>query len=83
MFITDKEIARKVLNQSSKMIVLVEKELVELGQQLPQEEYNKCRHQVGYLIHTLCNVINDISLDHPDLKPEGFPVYRRKEEAEQ
>ncbi|QYM97201.1 hypothetical protein FGI04_15210 [Dickeya ananatis] len=80
MFISDKDVARKIINKSSLMITLIEKELIELGTQIPEEEYNKCKYRVGELFYTLCNVINDISIDHPDLKPKNFPVYIRKEE---
>ncbi|RNM18965.1 hypothetical protein EFS38_19490 [Dickeya undicola] len=80
MFISDKDVARKIINKSSIMITLIEKELIELGTQMPEEEYNKCKYRVGELLFTLCNVINDISIDHPDLKPKDFPVYITKEE---
>ncbi|MFB1117433.1 hypothetical protein RF240_05095 [Dickeya dadantii] len=81
MFISDKDVARKVINKSSIMITLIEKELIELGTQIPEEEYNQCKYRVGELLYTLCNVINDISIDHPDLKPKDFPVYIKKEES--
>ncbi|GAB7214402.1 hypothetical protein [Dickeya oryzae] len=82
MFISDKDIARKVIKKTSSMITLVEKELVELGDKIPEEEYNKCKYRVGEILYTLCNMINDISIDHPDLKPKDFPVYVRKEISE-
>ncbi|WP_033577658.1 hypothetical protein [Dickeya chrysanthemi] len=82
MFISDKDVARKVIKNTSTMITLVEKELVDLGDKIPEEEYNQCQYRVGELLYTLCNVINDISINHPDLKPKDFPVYVRKEVSE-
>ncbi|MBP2847267.1 hypothetical protein J8655_17595 [Dickeya oryzae] len=82
MFISDKDVARKVIKNTSTMITLVEKELIDLGDKIPEEEYNQCKYRVGELLYTLCNVINDISIDHPDLKPKDFPVYVRKEISE-
>ncbi|WP_042858781.1 hypothetical protein [Dickeya sp. NCPPB 3274] len=81
MFISDKDVASKVINKSSALITLIEKELADLGSQLPEEEYNNCKRIAGELLYTLCmNVLNEISIDHPDLKPKGFTVYVQKEE---
>ncbi|GAB7200067.1 hypothetical protein [Dickeya oryzae] len=82
MFISDKDVARKVIKKTSTMITLIEKELIDLGDKIPEKEYNQCKYRVGELLYTLCNVINDISIDHPDLKPKDFPVYVRKEISE-
>ncbi|WP_224554642.1 hypothetical protein [Pectobacterium versatile] len=80
MFISDKKIAENLIEKSIVLIEQIKEELVVLKSSLPQEEYEKCRHIAGHLIYTLTGkVINDISIDHPDLKPDGFTVYVNKD----
>ncbi|GKW42033.1 hypothetical protein LOZ86_03040 [Pectobacterium parvum] len=80
MFISDKNIAENLIEKSIVLIEQIKAELVVLKSSLPQEEYEKCRHIAGHLIYTLTGkVINDISIDHPDLKPDGFTVYVNKD----
>ncbi|WP_263064568.1 hypothetical protein [Dickeya dadantii] len=82
MLISDKDVARKVITKSSALITLIEKELADLESEIPEEEYNKCKRVAGDLLYTLCmNVLNEISIDHPDLKPKGFTVYVQKDES--
>ncbi|QQG28103.1 hypothetical protein JFY74_18930 [Pectobacterium carotovorum] len=80
MFISDKNIAENLIEKSIVLIEQIKAELVVLKSSLPQDEYEKCRHIAGHLIYTLTGkVINDISIDHPDLKPDGFTVYVNKD----
>ncbi|MFJ5362926.1 hypothetical protein ACIPUG_18530 [Pectobacterium sp. CHL-2024] len=80
MFISDKKIAASLIDKSIILIEQIKAELAVLKTELPQEEYEKCQHVAGHLIYTLTGkVINDISIDHPDLKPDGFTVYVNKD----
>ncbi|WP_226052771.1 hypothetical protein [Dickeya chrysanthemi] len=80
MFISDKKIAESLIEKSIVLIEQIKAELAVLKSVLPAEEYERCQHIARHLVYTLTGkIINDISIDHPDLKPQGFTVYVDKD----